>query len=100
MSGAAVWVAATRLSSILRGRRRARSSKRTELGFAPARTYQKALFDAGIPLASFMVADIEKHWKRLTKLGVVFSTKPTKAGPTTMAVLDDTCGNLIQIFQP
>jgi RNA polymerase sigma factor (sigma-70 family) len=69
------------------------------MGFAPARTYQKALFDAGIPLTSFLVADVEKQYERLTRLGVAFPTKPTKAGPTIMAVLNDTCGNLIQIFQ-
>lgn len=69
------------------------------MGFDPARTYQKALFDAGIPLASFGVDDIEKEHARLEKLGARFKTKPTKMGPVTVAVLDDTCGNLIQIVQ-
>jgi len=69
------------------------------MGFDPARTYQKALFDAGIPLTSFGVDDIEKEHARLEKLGVRFKTKPTKMGPVTLAVLDDTCGNLIQIVQ-
>jgi len=69
------------------------------MGFDPARTYQKALFDGGIPLTSFGVDDIEKEHARLEKLGVRFKTKPTKMGPVTLAVLDDTCGNLIQIVQ-
>ena len=69
------------------------------MGFDPAKTYQKALFDAGIPLTSFGVDDAEKEHARLEKLGVRFKTKPTKMGPVTVAVLDDTCGNLIQIVQ-
>lgn len=69
------------------------------MGFDPAKTYQKALFDAGIPLTSFGVDDVEKEHTRLEKLGVRFKTKPTKMGPVTVAVLDDTCGNLIQIVQ-
>jgi catechol 2,3-dioxygenase-like lactoylglutathione lyase family enzyme len=69
------------------------------MGFDPAKTYQKALFDAGIPLTSFGVDDIEKEHARLEKLGARFKTKPTKMGPVTVAVLDDTCGNLIQIVQ-
>lgn len=69
------------------------------MGFDPAKTYQRALFEAGIPLTSFGVDDIEKEHARLEKLGVRFKTKPTKMGPVTVAVLDDTCGNLIQIVQ-
>lgn len=69
------------------------------IGFDPAKTYQKALFEAGIPLTSFGVDDIEKEHVRLEKLGVRFKTKPTRMGPVTVAVLDDTCGNLIQIVQ-
>jgi predicted enzyme related to lactoylglutathione lyase len=69
------------------------------MGFAPARTFQKALFDAGIPLTAFNVDDIQKEYERLEKLGVVFSMKPTSMGPATLAVFDDTCGNNIQIVQ-
>jgi predicted enzyme related to lactoylglutathione lyase len=69
------------------------------MGFEPARTFQKALFDAGIPLTAFNVDDIQKEYERLEKLGVKFSMKPTKMGPATMAVFDDTCGNNIQIVQ-
>ena len=69
------------------------------MGFAPAKTYQKALFDAGIPLTSFAVTDIESSYQKLKKLGVVFRANPAKMGPVTIAVFDDTCGNLIQIAQ-
>jgi catechol 2,3-dioxygenase-like lactoylglutathione lyase family enzyme len=67
--------------------------------FPPAQTFQKALFDAGIPLTSFAVDDIQKEYERLETLGVVFKTKPTKMGPVTIAIFEDTCGNLIQIAQ-
>lgn len=69
------------------------------MGFAPAKTFQKALFDAGIPATAFAVDDIEKECERMENLGVVFRTKPTKTGPVTTAVFDDTCGNLIQLYQ-
>src|SRR2546427_5517042 len=64
-----------------------------------AKTFQKALFADGIPLTSFAVDDIQKEYERMTKLSVTFSMKPTKTGPVTVAVFDDTCGNLIQIAQ-
>jgi hypothetical protein len=52
-----------------------------------------------IPLTSFAVDDIRKEHARMEKLGVVFRTPPTGAGPVTIAVFEDTCGNLIQIVQ-
>jgi predicted enzyme related to lactoylglutathione lyase len=69
------------------------------MGFPPAKVYQKAVFDAGIPLAVFFVDDIQKEFERLEKLGVKFNTKPTKMGPVTLAVFEDTCGNNLQIVQ-
>jgi predicted enzyme related to lactoylglutathione lyase len=69
------------------------------MGFAPARVFQKALKDAGIPLTMFNVNDIQREYERLEKLGVKFSMKPTQMGPATIAVLDDTCGNSIQLVQ-
>jgi len=69
------------------------------MGFPPARVFQKELFEAGIPWTAFNVDDIQKEYERLEKLGVVFSMKPTKMGPVTLAVLDDTCGNNIQLVQ-
>ena len=70
------------------------------MGFRPAGVYQKALFAAGIPWTSFQVANVQAEYERLTKLGVAFPTKPKSSGPTTIAVFEDTCGNLIQISQP
>ncbi|HSU84747.1 MAG TPA: VOC family protein, partial [Thermoanaerobaculia bacterium] len=67
--------------------------------FPPAQTYQKALFDAGIPATMFGVDDVRTEYERLKSLGVVFPTKPTAMGPVTIAVFEDTCGNLIQMAQ-
>jgi RNA polymerase sigma factor (sigma-70 family) len=69
------------------------------IGFPPAKTYQKALFEAGIPLVSFASGDIRNQFERLKSLGVKFSTEPTTVGATSIAVFEDTCGNLIKIFQ-
>jgi catechol 2,3-dioxygenase-like lactoylglutathione lyase family enzyme len=64
-----------------------------------ARTYQKAIFEARIPATAFAVTDIQKEYERMKKLGVIFTMKPTKTAGPTVAVFDDTCGNLIQIYQ-
>jgi predicted enzyme related to lactoylglutathione lyase len=64
-----------------------------------AQTYQKGLHDQGIPAASFGVDDIKAEYNKLQERGVKFTMEPTKMGPVTIAVLDDTCGNLIQIMQ-
>ncbi len=64
-----------------------------------AKVFQKALFEQGIPLTAFAVDDIEGEHERMSSLGVRFQTAPTKAGPATIAVFDDTCGNLIQMYQ-
>ena len=64
-----------------------------------AKTFQEAIFKQGIPLTAFAVDDIQKEYERMKKIGVVFRTKPTKMGPTTVAVFEDTCGNLIQLYQ-
>ena len=69
------------------------------MAFPPSVTFQKALFEAGIPFTSFAVADIHAEHKRLVEAGVTFQTPPTEAGEVITAVLEDTCGNLIQIVQ-
>lgn len=69
------------------------------LGFAPAKVFQEELFKAGIPATAFNVEDVQKEYKRLESLGVVFSMQPTQMGPVTLAVFNDTCGNNIQIYQ-
>jgi catechol 2,3-dioxygenase-like lactoylglutathione lyase family enzyme len=65
-----------------------------------AKTFQEAMFAQSIPLAAFEVTDINREYARLKALGVVFTRDPAKMGPVTIAVLADTCGNLIQLYQP
>lgn len=67
--------------------------------FEPAKTYQNALFEAGIPYTQFNVENTEQEYDRLTNLGVEFSVKPTEMGTVKIAVFDDTCGNNIQIVE-
>ena len=64
-----------------------------------ALTFQKALFEQGIPLAAFEVEDVHEEYERLKAQGVVFSIEPTKTAQAIIAVFEDTCGNLIQIYQ-
>ena len=65
-----------------------------------AKTFQEAMFSQGIPLAAFEVSDIQGEYARLAKHGVAFTREPTRMGPVTIAILADTCGNLIQLYQP
>jgi len=67
--------------------------------FEPAKVYQKALFDAGIPYTQFNVDNAQQEYDRLSGLGVEFSVKPTEMGTVKIAVFNDTCGNNIQIIQ-
>jgi predicted enzyme related to lactoylglutathione lyase len=62
-----------------------------------ARTYQQAKFQQGQPAAIFFVDDVQSEYDRLKGLGVKFTKPPMKVTASTIAVLDDTCGNLIQI---
>jgi catechol 2,3-dioxygenase-like lactoylglutathione lyase family enzyme len=64
-----------------------------------AKPFKAALVEDGIPATSFGVADVKAEYERLRGRGVQFTQEPTQMGPTTMAVFDDTCGNLIQIAQ-
>lgn len=64
------------------------------------KTFQKSLFESGIPLTAFAVDDIPGEYERLKTQGVVFKQTPTRIpGGPAMAVFQDTCGNLIQIYQ-
>ena len=69
------------------------------MAFPPAKVYQKALHDAGIPWTAFEVTDIQKEYERLEKLGVTFKAKPQKMGPVMLAAFDDSCGNWIQLVE-
>ena len=70
------------------------------MAFLPARVYQKALFDAGIPATAFITNDIQAEYNRLKKLGVVFRGEPKDMGLITSVLFEDTCGNLINLVQP
>jgi len=78
----------------------------TELLLEPNANYpaMKALKESlvrdGIPFTAFEVEDVQKEYDRLKKLGVEFLTEPTDVGSAIVAIFDDTCGNLIQIFKP
>ncbi len=62
-------------------------------------TFQQAIFEQGIPAHMFSVDDIQSEVDRLKELGVEFFMEPTDAGQVTIAIFNDTCGNLIQIMQ-
>jgi len=62
-----------------------------------AKPFKEALAEDGIPFTSFAVEDVQSEYDRLKALGVRFTQEPVTSGPVTTAVLDDTCGNLIQI---
>ena len=64
------------------------------------KAFQEAMFSQGIPVAAFEVGDIASEFARLTAVGVAFTRPPLQAGPVTLAVFADTCGNLIQLYQP
>jgi catechol 2,3-dioxygenase-like lactoylglutathione lyase family enzyme len=66
-------------------------------GHPAAKPFKEALVADGIPFTSFAVRDVEAEVERLRALGVTFTQEPLTMGPVTTAVLDDTCGNLIQI---
>jgi predicted enzyme related to lactoylglutathione lyase len=70
------------------------------MAFPPAKTYQKALFDAGIPATAFITKDIAAEYARLKEKGVVFRGEPKNMGPVTVVLFEDTCGNLINLVQP
>ena len=64
-----------------------------------SKTYQQALFEQGIPVTAFLVDDVQMEYERLSKSGVVFKSEPKSAGTAIIAVFDDTCGNLLQLYQ-
>jgi len=76
-----------------------------ELVLEPNATYpamkalKEALMKDGIPFTAFEVADVHKEYDRLKQRGVEFTMEPTNMGETSMAIFNDTCGNLIEIYQ-
>ena len=63
------------------------------------RALKESLVKDGIPFTAFQVDEIQREYARLKKLGVEFTMEPTNMGMTTVAVFNDTCGNLIQFYQ-
>jgi catechol 2,3-dioxygenase-like lactoylglutathione lyase family enzyme len=70
------------------------------MGFPPARTYQRALFEAGIPLTAFITSDMQAEVRRLKERGVAFRGEPADLGLILSVLFEDTCGNLINLVQP
>ncbi|WP_433833307.1 VOC family protein [Actinoplanes sp. CA-015351] len=68
-------------------------------GHPAAKPWKEALVNDGIPFTQFLVTDVQAEFERLRDLGVRFVQEPASMGPVTTAVLDDTCGNLIQLVQ-
>jgi catechol 2,3-dioxygenase-like lactoylglutathione lyase family enzyme len=68
-------------------------------GYPAMKALKESLVQDGIPFTAFEVRDIQAEYERMKNLGVEFTMEPTNMGMTTAAVLDDTCGNLIQIYQ-
>jgi catechol 2,3-dioxygenase-like lactoylglutathione lyase family enzyme len=62
--------------------------------------FKRALQEDGIPFTSFAVDDVNAEYERLLAAGVRFTQEPLNTGPVVTAVLDDTCGNLIQLASP
>ena len=77
----------------------------TELLLEPNAEYpamkalKESLMKDGIPFTAFQVGNVQQEYERMKDLGVEFTMEPTNMGMTTAAVLNDTCGNLIQIYQ-
>lgn len=71
--------------------------ERNEGNNPAAKTYQQEIHRSGIPAANFFVGDVQKEYERLKQHSVKFTKEPTKTTGSTIAVLDDTCGNLLQI---
>ena len=69
------------------------------LHFEPCKVFQDALMEAGYPYTQFDVDDVQEEYDRLIDLGVEFSVKPTEMGTVKVAVLNDTCGNNIQLVE-
>ncbi len=64
------------------------------------KAFQEALLEQGIPATAFEVSDLDAEYGRLKARGVAFTQAPTQAGPVKIAVFADTCGNLIQLYEP
>ena len=64
-----------------------------------ANTFQQAIFQQGQPAAMFFTDDVQRDYERMKAAGAEFTMPPTKVTGSTIAMVNDTCGNLIQIAQ-
>ncbi len=64
-----------------------------------AKAYQQAIFEQGQPAAMFYTDDVRADYERIKARGAEFTTPPTDVTASTIAMLDDTCGNLIQVTE-
>jgi len=64
-----------------------------------ARTYQEAIFQQGQPAAMFYTDDVQADYERIRARGAEFTMPPTKVTGSTIAMVKDTCGNLVQLTQ-
>lgn len=77
----------------------------TELLLEPNASYpamkalKESLVKDGIPFTAFLVSDVQQEYERMKGLGVEFTMEPTNMGMSSAAIFDDTCGNLIEIYQ-
>ena len=67
--------------------------------FEPAKVYQEAVKNAGMPYTQFRVENVDEEYERLSELGVEFSMEPTEMGASKVAIFDDTCGNNMMIVE-
>lgn len=65
-----------------------------------AKPFQEGIYQAGLPVIIFEVKDIHQEYEKMKSKGVVFKKPPTKTDIGIEAILDDTCGNFVQIYQP
>jgi catechol 2,3-dioxygenase-like lactoylglutathione lyase family enzyme len=70
------------------------------MGFAPAKVYQKALYDANMPCTAFITTNVETEARKLRERGVVVRGEPVDMGPIKAVMFEDGCGNLIHLVQP
>lgn len=70
------------------------------MGFAPAKVYQKALFEANIPATAFVTTDVDAEAQKLRERGVTVRGEPVNMGPIKAVMFEDGCGNLIHLVQP
>jgi predicted enzyme related to lactoylglutathione lyase len=70
------------------------------MAFPPAIEYQKALYQAGIPIIAFLSDDLHAEYQTLMQRGVIFRSEPQTLGAITSVQFEDTCGNLINLVQP